>query len=108
MREIISRFTYKRIKSMNREEMNDWLTRFGTEIYNDACRDCAVAEITGLRDEFSFGTSRISRFMVKRDTVIDAINKKEFTVNDAIEELKKEGLRIKTDFKPEVPQAPEK
>lgn len=100
--EIIDRATYKRIKKYNRQELNIWLTKFGTEIYNDGCRDAACAEILALRDEFNFGTSRISRFMQKRDNTIDSINKKLVTVSEIIDGLREEGLRIKTDFEVNV------
>lgn len=108
MREVIDRFTYKRIKGYNREQLNEWLTRFGTEIYNDGCRDAAVAEMLALRDEFGFGTQRIERFMEKRDNTIDCINRRLISVPEIIDGLRGEGLKIKTDFEPEVPKAPKK
>lgn len=100
--EIISRDCYKKIKGYNRQMLNVWLSMFGCEIYNDGCRDAAVAEIMALRDEFGFGTQRIARFMKKRDGVIQAINAKEFTIVEAIEQMQKEGLSIRTDFIPDV------
>ena len=103
-KEIIDRATYKRVKKYNREDMNLWFHQFGTTLYNDGCRDTAAAEITALRDEFGFGTQRIARFMQKRDAVVKAINEREFTVEDVLGELRKEGLRIKTDFEPVVPE----
>ena len=96
--EIINRETYKRLKKYNREEMNAWIHAFGTEIYNNGCRDAAVAEVLALRDEFNFGTQRIARFMVKRDNTIDSINKRLITIEEIIVGLREEGLRIKTDF----------
>ena len=104
-REIINRETYKRIKKYNRLELNQWLTAFGTTIYNDGCRDAAAAEILSLRDEFGYGTQRIARFMKKRDDTIDSINKRLVTVEEILNGLREEGLRIKTDFEPEVPEA---
>jgi len=102
MREVINRATYKRIKGYDRQDLNTWLNGFGCELYNDGCRDAAVAEITALRDEFGFGTSRIARFMKRRDEIIRAINQREFTVEEAITTLNAEGLRIRADFMPEV------
>ena len=95
MREVIDRFTYKRIKGYNREQLNEWLTRFGTEML-------------ALRDEFGFGTQRIGRFMEKRDNTIDCINRRLISVPEIIDGLRGEGLKIKTDFEPEVPEAPKK
>ena len=103
-KEVINRATYKRVKGYNREDMNLWFHQFGTTLYNDGCRDSAAAEIVALRDEFNFGTQRIARFMKKRDAVIQAINEREFTVEEVLEEMRKEGLKIKTDFEPEVPE----
>jgi len=103
-RDVINRATYKRVKGYNREDMNTWFHQFGVTLYNDGCRDTAAAEITALRDEFGFGTQRIARFMQKRDAVVKAINEKEFTVEDVLDELRREGLRIKTDFEPDVPE----
>jgi hypothetical protein len=107
MREVISRATYKRLKGMDRQELNGWLNAFGQEMYNIGCKDAAVAEITSLRDEFSYGTQRIARFMRRRDEIIRAINNREFTIDEAIMVLREEGLRIKTDFEPEVKDANE-
>ena len=46
--------------------------------------------------------------MKKRDAVIQAINRKEVTVDEALEVLNKEdGLSIRTDFDPEVPEIKE-
>ncbi len=101
-REIINRETYKRIKRYNREQLNEWLTEFGLIMYNDGCRDAACGEILSLRDEFGFGTSRIARFMQKRDNTIDSINKRMITVEEIINGLRSEGLKIKTDFVAEV------
>ena len=107
-KEVISRATYKKVKGYNRIWMDVWLSKFALEVYNDACLDAAVAEITALRDEFGFGTHRIAKFMKKRDAVIQAINRKEFTVETALEVLNKEdGLSIRTDFNPEVPEIKE-
>ena len=102
MREIISRATYKRIKGYDRNQLNTWLNAFGQEMYNQGCRDAAIGEITALRDEFSYGTQRIARFMKRRDEIIRAINTREFTVEEAIETLRQEGLKIKADFMPDV------
>ena len=102
MREVINRATYKRIKGYDRKQLNEWLTLFGQELYNNGCRDAAVGEITALRDEFSYGTQRIARFMQRRDEIIRAINNREFTVEEAIETLRQEGLKIKADFMPDV------
>ena len=108
MREVISRACYKKVKGYNRIWMDVWLSKFALEVYNDACLDAAVAEITALRDEFGFGTHRIAKFMKRRDEIIQAINRKEFTVNEALEVLNKEdGLSIKTDFDPEIPEIKE-
>ena len=107
MREVINRATYKRIKSMDRQELNAWINAFGQEMYNIGCRDAAVAEITSLRDEYNFGTTRIARFMKRRDELIQAINNREFTLEEAIETLRQEGLRIRADFLPEVKDANE-
>ena len=107
VQDIISRSIYKEVKNRNRIDMNFWLNMFAVASYNDACRDAAIAEITALRDEFGFGTERIARFMRKRDSVIQAINKKEFTPEEAVEVLRKEeGLRITTDFEPLVRAVP--
>jgi len=98
-KDIITRATWRNLaKHKNRDRFNEWLQDFGCEMYNDGCRDAAAAEITALRDEFGFGTNRIARFMQKRDSVIQAINAREFTALDIIEELRTEGLKIKTDF----------
>jgi len=107
VQDIISRAIYKEVKNRNRIDMNFWLNMFAVASYNDACRDAAIAEITALRDEFGFGTERIARFMVKRDAVIQGINKKEFTPEQAVEVLRREeGLRITTDFEPLVRAVP--
>ena len=102
--EIINRATYKRVKKYNREDMNLWFHQFGTELYNEGCRDSAVAEILALRDEFGFDTEQIAQFMQKRDNTIDSINKKLITVQEILDGLREEGLSIKTDFEPEVPE----
>lgn len=102
MKEIISRNTYKVVKRMNRTDMDTWLSRYALAVYNDACRDAAVAEITALRDEFGYGTSRIARFMKRRDEIIAAINERLVSVDEAIDVLRREdNLRIRTDFHPE-------
>ena len=107
-KEIISRSCYKKVKKYDRILMDLWLSKFALEVYNDACLDAAVAEITALRDEFNFGTHRIAKFMKKRDAVIQAINRKEITVDMALEVLnKEEGLSIRTDFDPEIPEIKE-
>jgi len=99
MREVISRATYKRLKGFDRQHLNEWLQAFALEIYNDGCKDAAAAEITALRDEFGFGTSRIARFMKKRDGVIAAINEREFTALEVLKAMvEEEGLKIKADF----------
>ena len=97
-KEIISRATWRRLKTKNREDFNAFLQDFGCEIYNDGCRDTAVGTVTALRDEFGFGTQRIARAIKKQDAVIAAINLKEFSAADAVNELRKEGLHIKADF----------
>jgi len=105
--DVISRAIYKEVKKRDRIDMNFWLNLFAVASYNDACRDCAIAEITALRDEFNFGTERIARFMRKRDAVIQAINKREVTPEQAVEVLRREeGLRITTDFEPIVRAVP--
>ena len=107
VQEVISRAIYKEVKNRKRIDMNFWLNMFAVASYNDACRDAAIAEITSLRDEFGMETEDIARFMVKRDKVIQAINKKEFTPEQAVEVLRKEeGLRITTDFEPIVRAVP--
>ena len=102
MKEVIDRFTYKRIKKYDRLQMNRWVNEFGQEMYNIGCRDCAAAEIASLRDNFQDGTQRIAKFMARRDEIINLINEREFSVEEVLNELRKEGLRIKTDFEPEV------
>ena len=105
MADIISRDTYRRLKKYNREELNTWIHKFGLVIYNNGCRDAAAAEILALRDEFGFGTSRIARFMAKRDNTITAINERYITVEEILEGLREEGLKIKTDFEGEIEDA---
>ena len=104
VKEVISRATYKKVKGYNRQEMNLWLNKFGLELYNDGCRDAAMAEMTALKDEFDFDTEKIARFMKKRDDVIRAINERELDVQMILDGLREEGLRITTDFEPEVRQ----
>ena len=107
MREVINRATYKRLKGYDRQKLNDWLQAFALEIYNDACKDSAAAEITALRDEFNFGTSRIARFMAKRDSVITAINEREFTALTVLKTMvEEEGLKIKANFDFEYAKEP--
>lgn len=107
MREVISRATYKRLKGYDRQKFNDWLQAFALEIYNDACRDTAAAEITALRDEFGYGTSRVARFMAKRDSVVTAINERQFTALTVLQTMvEEEGLKIKADFNFEYMKEP--
>lgn len=51
VKEVISRAVYKKVKNYNREDMDLWLNAFGREMYNDGCRDAAMAEMTALKDE---------------------------------------------------------
>lgn len=104
IREVICRTVYKKVKNYNREDMNLWLNEFGRELYNDGCRDSAMAEMTALKDEFDFDTDKIARFMKKRDAVIRAINERELDVQMILDGLREEGLSITTDFEPEVRQ----
>ena len=101
-KEVISRATYKRVKRYDRLMMDLWLSKYALAVYNDACRDAAVAEITALRDEFDMENDDIARFMKRRDEIIAAINERLVSVNEAIDTLRKEDvLQIKTDFEPE-------
>ena len=90
IRELISRATYKTIKSMNREEVNE----FAKRIYLDALKDAAAAELTSLKDEFGFGTKRLAQFFDKRERIIDAINERELTADEILDGLRKKGIKI--------------
>lgn len=51
VRELISRATYKTVKNMNREQMNEW----AKALYNDAMRDCEAASMLALALKCSIG-----------------------------------------------------
>ncbi len=90
VRELISRATYKTVKKMDREEMNDW----ARELYNDAMRDCEAASMLSLHDEFGWSTKRLAKFMDHRNKVIDAINRRNISAAEIIEGLIGEGVVI--------------
>ena len=90
----ISRETYKRVKNMNRLQMDAWIYEVGKKMYLDALRDAAAAEMTTLKDEFGFGTKRLAKFMERRESIIDAINEKYITANEIFAGLIAEGIII--------------
>ena len=90
VRELISRATYKTVKNMNRETMNDW----AKALYNDALRDCEAASMLALKDEFGFSTVRLARFMDRRNNTIISINKRLITADEIILGLIGEGVDI--------------
>ena len=90
VRELISRATYKTVKNMNREDMNDW----AKALYNDAMRDCEAASMLALKDEFGFSTKRLARFMSRRNNTIDCINRREISAQEIILGLIDEGVDI--------------
>ena len=89
VRELISRATYKTVKNMNREQMNEW----AKALYNDAMRDCEAASMLALKDEFGFSTKRLSRFMDRRNNTIISINKRLITAEEIILGMIGEGDR---------------
>ena len=90
VRELISRTTYKTVKNMNREQMNEW----AKALYNDAMRDCEAASMLALKDEFGFSTKRLSRFMDRRNNTIISINKRLITAEEIILGMIGEGVVI--------------
>lgn len=90
IRELISRATYKTVKNMNREQMNDW----AKALYNDAMRDCEAASMLALKDEFGFSTVRLARFMDHRNNTIICINQRQITSEEIILGMIKEGVII--------------
>ena len=90
VRELISRATYKTVKNMNREQMNEW----AKALYNDAMRDCEAASMLALKDEFGFSTKRLSRFMDRRNNTIISINKRLITTEEIILGMIDEGVVI--------------
>lgn len=90
VRELISRGTYKTVKNMNREQMNEW----AKALYNDAMRDCEAASMLALKDEFGFSTKRLSRFMDRRNNTIISINKRLITAEEIILGMIDEGVVI--------------
>ena len=90
VRELISRATYKTVKNMNREQMNEW----AKALYNDAMRDCEAASMLALKDEFGFSTKRLSRFMDRRNNTIISINKRLITAEEIILGMIDEGVVI--------------
>lgn len=90
VRELISRATYKTVKNMNREDMNDW----AKALYNDAMRDCEAASMLALKDEFGFSTKRLARFMSRRNNTTDCINRREISAQEIILGLIDEGVDI--------------
>ena len=101
MNDVISRTTYKHVKTKDRLHMNAWLTVYALAAYNDGCLDAALGEILALRDEFGMSNDDIAKFMQKRDTTIASINERLITREELLEGLRKEeGLQIKTDFEP--------
>lgn len=90
VRELISRATYKTVKTMNREQMNEW----AKALYNDAMRDCEAASMLALKDEFGFSTKRLSRFMDRRNNTIISINKRLITAEEIILGMIGEGVVI--------------
>lgn len=90
IRELISRATYKTVKNFNREQMNDWAKM----LYNDALRDCEAASMQALKDEFGFGTTRLARFMERRNNTIDCINQRQISADEIIHGLISEGVVI--------------
>lgn len=90
IRELISRATYKTVKNMNREQMNDW----AKALYNDAMRDCEAASMLALKDEFGFSTKRLARFMDRRNNTIISINKRLITAEEIILGMIQEGVII--------------
>ncbi|MBR0294154.1 MAG: hypothetical protein IJQ91_07070 [Acidaminococcaceae bacterium] len=90
VRELISRATYKTVKNMNREQMNEW----AKALYNDAMRDCEAASMLALKDEFGFSTKRLSRFMDRRNNTIISINKRLITAEEIILGMIGEGVVI--------------
>ena len=90
VRELISRATYKTVKNMNREDMNEWAKM----LYNDALRDCEAASMLSLKDEFGFSTVRLARFMDRRNNIIISINKRLISADEIIQGLISEGVVI--------------
>lgn len=90
VRELISRATYKTVKNMNREQMNEW----AKALYNDAMRDCEAASMLALKDEFGFSTKRLARFMDRRNSTIISINKRLITAEEIILGMISEGVVI--------------
>ena len=90
----ISRETYKRVKNMNRLQMDAWIYEVGKKMYLDGLRDAAAAELTSLKDEFGFGTKRLAKFMERRESIIDAINEKYITADEIFAGLIAEGIII--------------
>ena len=90
VRELISRATYKTVKNMNRETMNDWAKM----LYNDALHDCEAASMLALKDEFGFSTKRLARFMDRRNNIIISINKRLISADEIIQGLISEGVVI--------------
>lgn len=90
VRELISRATYKTVKKMDRETMNDW----AKALYNDALRDCEAASMLALKDEFGFSTKRLARFMDRRNNTIISINKRLVSAEEIILGMIDEGVVI--------------
>lgn len=90
VRELISRATYKTVKNMNREQMNEW----AKALYNDAMRDCEAASMLALKDEFGFSTKRLARFMDRRNNTIVCINQRQVTAEEIILGMIDEGVVI--------------
>ena len=90
VRELISRATYKTVKNMNREDMNEWAKM----LYNDALRDCEAASMLALKDEFGFSTKRLARYMERRNNTIISINKRLITAEEIILGMIDEGVVI--------------
>lgn len=55
----LNRAQRRYIKGLNKEQLINWLSVYGTEMYNDGIRDSFLSILLKLHDEFNFGNKEI-------------------------------------------------
>ena len=92
---MISRETYRFLKSSSREKLNTWLTNFGFVNYVDGKKDVQSAIYRRLIDDFGWTDEQIQQLKagVKKD--VEAINERYITADEILDGLTGEGFNVR-------------
>lgn len=69
------------IKNLNKDQLIDWLSQYGMEMYNDGARDAHLSILLKLHDDFNFDNEMISKLLKASETWTQACISREENID---------------------------